>query len=1729
MRRLALTFLMMLITTATAGAETIDGVKYIDQSGVEQTANGVMVLTGSADLMTLGTDGTVTWYVVKNSNTDASVNGGVDAVFSSGIELVGDVHLILADGAEMTVANNSSDAIGGSGNLTIYGQGGETEGALTATCKGNCICIVGNITINGGIVTTAEGSYGIYPKNGSMTINGGTVTAIGGSGGIFTARGTETGSGALTINGGTVMARGSYAFNIQGDLTINDGKVKAVCNTGYYGIRVASEGNMIISGGQISVKDRNGDASGIQVDHGNITLGLSRLTDYIAASRYEAPEGTVTVAAGQTLLNVDDYGNCAVSDINDFNSGTLYMANFCGKDDPSTPDVDEGQGMAWYLVDGEDGAKTLFIDVVDTNPNTIMNDYSDEARAPWIKAEGGLNYGITSAVICSGVTHIGNNAFKGCDGLTTVTMKRYDYNYAPTITTLGTDVFTGCTALTAIIVPEKGGKGEPAYKSAASWSDVKGKVFADQLTLFGTGTKNQWMTLCDGAARTLPTNCTAYVLGGVSGGVVTLNELGSQTVPAYVPVFIKRNSTGGVIKASFAGAGTFDAADGWDKAATSYLNRDYCGYNSVYYTTNNTSNGLVRGTIQDSDRIIDDLYGNSGTTGAAIMGVINGGSDDYTYFSLYNDQLIRLEGDPGTQLHRCVLNVANAHLASDGQLVSQLSIAIGGGEATGSETVGHISYTREVDDHGSLTFFSSLGNAAPSLSEGVDLSVGTEPTATSLLESEAVHKDPDDATSDVIGYRVYVRGDPDFGYTVKDMTVQAEVVSTGAMQARRRASGDPVTFEAGQFIDVKKESDGCYSFVMPKDPLLSVSVTASFPEKDHLTQVPYIDEQGKTATTPAASGNDPATKVYILDGTETSFGQEGETSWYIVQDEVNYTSSAPFPFYGDVHLILADGAAMNIETNDGGVIYLTGSSIDYAGIGLTIYGQSTGDNMGSLSAVSKGNSPAILVINSYGSASMTINGGKVAAQTLQEGVSDAIYACSTGHDVGHDAIVTINGGQVIATGGSNSGHGIQTSCDYNATVTINGGQVTATGGGYGIYASGSENVNINLGWTDPDNDFITASSYKVSGGGQSCAVKTADGKRFVAYNDAEGPAASAILGSLTSATVIGDLKTIDGKYLRPLDGYVVKCKKRLTFSGKTDTDGKPKPDFTITSVSSAFATSYYIFKKDATVTVVATGHDDDYAEIDAIDIDETRPFYLNETAAKSHAFTMPGQDIKISSVRYYNLGVEYMNWDSGEPVVAKTDANTKVYVLDGTDGDLYAGWHVVKEDICYSDGLQLFGDVHIILADGATMTIGTEENPLYDLGMVAAGSYCPISIYGQSKGTGTLSISVSANETAIFSSDPINLYSCELIIPSCKDGISGHKIGIYGCDVTMTNVTKDGIYIGYGYDLILRASSLRIHSVGNGIGCVNNGKVFYYGGQVDITAGASGNGISGDVTLCSWTSASDYFKASSYVGTVTIGTGYYFTYEGHTGEPLTGTVSDLATIAGQKLIPAQKKVIDGETYIAYSSGNGNWVLNDPNVQVYVITGYNLKTGVVYLMPVASNEIPDGVPVIFGNKTDGSPLIDDFFLVGELTVSAGAEADYKKAIANFVAGDGQTTLQGFIDGITGSTGTPVSDYVAFILDDDKFKPIIMNASSTPSNGACLLILPKVALLTQAVVGSTSAARMLTIDLGGNATGIRPTPGPSLYGGEWYDLQGRRLSGRPTAKGIYIHNGRTFVVQ
>jgi hypothetical protein len=55
---------------------------------------------------------------------------------------------------------------------------------------------------------------------------------------------------------------------------------------------------------------------------------------------------------------------------------------------------------------------------------------------------------------------------------------------------------------------------------------------------------------------------------------------------------------------------------------------------------------------------------------------------------------------------------------------------------------------------------------------------------------------------------------------------------------------------------------------------------------------------------------------------------------------------------------------------------------------------------------------------------------------------------------------------------------------------------------------------------------------------------------------------------------------------------------------------------------------------------------------------------------------------------------------------------------------------------------------------------------------------------------------------------------------------------------------------------------------------------------------------------------------------------------------------------------------------------------------------------------------------------------------------------------------------------------------------------------------------------------SASRSLTMVFEDSTTGV--TTASSLNGGEWYDLNGRKLFKKPTRKGLYIFNGRKTLI-
>lgn len=289
----------------------------------------------------------------------------------------------------------------------------------------------------------------------------------------------------------------------------------------------------------------------------------------------------------------------------------------------------------------------------------------------------------------------------------------------------------------------------------------------------------------------------------------------------------------------------------------------------------------------------------------------------------------------------------------------------------------------------------------------------------------------------------------------------------------------------------------------------------------------HIDENGDQQTT---SGS-----ITLIDSSWTGV-HTLTTGWYTVTGIV---STDTLTVTGDVHLILADSASLTVtasmaSSNLAGITVSTGNS-------LTIYGQSTGANMGTLKAVSglSSTNGAGIGGNFMESAgTIIINGGNITA----DGSDGGGAGIGGGGNGGDGGTVTINGGVVTAynnAGGAGIGGG-QSNGGDGGTVTISGGTVTATGGslggagiGGGWYSAGGT-VTINGGTVKATGGTVNAEAIgKGEGGASSGTLKNSSGADVYLTTvtldgvSAETPVTSltAILNSTAYAYGLTDVST----------------------------------------------------------------------------------------------------------------------------------------------------------------------------------------------------------------------------------------------------------------------------------------------------------------------------------------------------------------------------------------------------------------------------------------------------------------------------------------------------------------------------------------------------------------------------------------------------------------------------
>ena len=267
------------------------------------------------------------WYVV---NSEVVISG-------HNIVVSGSAHLILCDGASLTISEGGDAAINvpqGTA-LTIYGQ---TEGT-------------GSLHVDGHMSGAGIGGNKSC-GNGSITINGGTVWAKGGG----TAAGIGTGKDVaydssnfcdpIVINGGTVSAYGNgnntagigtgYAYNCTGGvIRITGGNVTAAGGSNAAGIGgswYCTGGDIQISGGTVvatgGVGIGGGKARGclsLRVDGGTVKAGMTSPLNSSGAAVYcvtvDMADAVTNANGTVTVSGLEGYG---VRDIRPI-GGKLYL------------------------------------------------------------------------------------------------------------------------------------------------------------------------------------------------------------------------------------------------------------------------------------------------------------------------------------------------------------------------------------------------------------------------------------------------------------------------------------------------------------------------------------------------------------------------------------------------------------------------------------------------------------------------------------------------------------------------------------------------------------------------------------------------------------------------------------------------------------------------------------------------------------------------------------------------------------------------------------------------------------------------------------------------------------------------------------------------------------------------------------------------------------------------------------------------------------------------------------------------------------------------------------------------------------------------------------------------------------------------------------------------------------------------------------------------------------
>ena len=493
-----------------------------------------------------------------------------------------------------------------------------------------------------------------------------------------------------------------------------------------------------------------------------------------------------------------------------------------------------------------------------------------------------------------------------------------------------------------------------------------------------------------------------------------------------------------------------------------------------------------------------------------------------------------------------------------------------------------------------------------------------------------------------------------------------------------------------------------------------------------------------------------------------------------------------------------------------------------------------------------------------------------------------------------------------------------------------------------------------------------------------------------------------------------------------------------------------------------------------------------------------------------YTLTMPDEDVTINTALRsdgQSHDITYIDADG-------STQTAQAVALDGTESSLGQNgqdtWYFVGCNITFDHTVTIDGDVNLILCDGETMTVTNTGTNNSDYAIY--GDSGALHIYGQSQGTGALTATANSS-VAIKVDDYITINGGTVNATSTSD------VGIYGIDGVTINggtVNAKGIYA--------------------------DGDITINGGKVTNNSDPGICSNSGTIIL-GLRNATDYITAESYSADLGIIV--------KAGQTLTdGTNTYSGTLTDDQKTAIAEKTLQPCLALADNADN-TAAIRDHKGQAFAVA---LQGRTLY---------KDGdwntLCLPFDVSTTSGPLAGDDVVAMTLNTSEsnliGSTLTLNfEAAETIPAGTPFIIKWGEPKGETGYLGTTIENpvFTGVTIDNTMhnadftggtfkgtYSPIVWNTE----NKSILFVGTNNTLYWPIAGGHVNACRAY-FDLGSasarefvmNFDGeneVTSLPQPLQKEGSqadaWYTLDGRKLNGKPTTKGLYIHNGKKVIIK